>query len=176
MRLISTLRNKVKIGLFTIIAISTTLGGCLLGSSQLVIINGTISGLTGSGLVLQDNGGDNLAVPAGSTSFSFVTALSNGSSYNVSVLTQPSAPLQMCTVSNGTGITGTAVNPITITCAGTELVYVTNGASNNVSAYTINPPTGALTSIGTFPAGTTPTRLPLLPLAIFPLCDEWRLQ
>ena len=38
-------------------------------------IGGTISGLSGSGLVLQNNGGDNLSVSAGATSFTFATAV-----------------------------------------------------------------------------------------------------
>ena len=67
-------------------------------TSTTYTIGGRISGLTGTGLVLQDNGGDDLSVAAGATSFTFPTALASGSSYNVTVLTQPSNPAQTCTV------------------------------------------------------------------------------
>src|SRR5689334_17280729 len=54
-------------------------------------VGGTVSGLTGSGLVLQNGGGDNLAV-AQNGPFTFATALADGMAYDVSVLAQPSAP------------------------------------------------------------------------------------
>ena len=65
-------------------------------------IGGTISGLTGTGLVLQDNGGDNLTI-TGNGSFTFATALTSGSSYDVTVLTQPSSPSETCAVTDGRG-------------------------------------------------------------------------
>ena len=54
-------------------------------------IGGTVSGLAGSGLVLQNNGGDDLAISADG-SFTFATPLVDGSSYEVTVLTQPTQP------------------------------------------------------------------------------------
>src|SRR6266705_977900 len=65
-------------------------------------VGGTISGLIGTGLVLQDNGGDNLAVSANGT-FTFSTAIASGAAYSVAVLTQPANPSQSCTVTNGSG-------------------------------------------------------------------------
>ena len=50
-------------------------------------IGGTVSGLTGTGLVLQDNGGNNLSVSA-SGSFTFSTAVASGAAYSVTVFTQ----------------------------------------------------------------------------------------
>lgn len=49
------------------------------------------SGLAGSGLVLQNNGGDNLG-PAVNGPFTFATPLLDGSAYAVSVLVQPADP------------------------------------------------------------------------------------
>lgn len=78
-------------------------------------IAGTITGLTGTGLVLQDNGGDNLAVAANATSFTFATQLASGANYAVTVLTQPSG--QTCAVTNGTGtVTNSGITSITIAC------------------------------------------------------------
>ena len=79
-------------------------------------VGGTISGLTGSGLVLQNNGGANLTVPAGATNFQFPS--SSGSAYAISVLTQPSGPTQFCAAANATGTVTTAnVVNVAITCA-----------------------------------------------------------
>jgi len=65
-------------------------------------VGGNISGLAGSGLVLQNNAGDGLAISANG-SFIFATPLNDGSSYAVNVLTQPTSPNQTCTVFNGSG-------------------------------------------------------------------------
>ena len=76
-------------------------------------VGGTVTGLTGSGLILQNNGGDNLAV-SGAGAFTFATAIASGSAYNVSVFAQPSSPSQTCSVTNGAG-TVTSAN-ITNVC------------------------------------------------------------
>ncbi len=77
-------------------------------------VGGTITGLTGSGLVLRNNGGDDLSVAAGGP-FVFATMLTSGSSYAVTILTQPSG--QTCTVSNGSGIIGSAnVTTVAVGC------------------------------------------------------------
>src|SRR5947207_4352663 len=108
-------------------------------------IGGAIAGLTGSGLVLQLNGGSNLPVSPNATAFTFVTQLAGGAAYAVSVLTQPTNPSQTCTVSNGSGNVGSAsVASISISCAtktftvggtvtgltGSGLVLRNNGGDN----------------------------------------------
>jgi len=81
------------------------------------MVGGSATGLSGSGLVLQNNGGDNLIVSA-SGAFTFATPLITGDSYNVSVLSQPLAPSQTCVVSNGSGTVGIAnVTGIAVVCA-----------------------------------------------------------
>jgi hypothetical protein len=80
-------------------------------------IGGTISGPLGLGLVLQDNGTDNLAVAANSTSFTFATPVASGATYSVNVKTQPFSPAQTCTVGSGTGSVGAAaVTSANVTC------------------------------------------------------------
>jgi hypothetical protein len=78
-------------------------------------IGGTVSGLlTGNSVVLQDNGGNATTLSA-NTAFTFGTALASGSTYAVTVLTQPSG--QTCTVSNGDGTVATAdVTNVAVTC------------------------------------------------------------
>lgn len=66
------------------------------------LVSVTVSGLSGSGLVVQDNGGDNLAITTNGTA-AFATAVASGTPYTVSVLTQPSNPVQSCVVGNGVG-------------------------------------------------------------------------
>ena len=79
-------------------------------------IGGTVAGLSGSGLVLQLNGGGNRSVTANGA-FTFTTQLADGATYAVSVLTQPTGPSQTCTVTNGSGAVGTAnVTNIGVSC------------------------------------------------------------
>jgi len=79
-------------------------------------VGGSVSGLLGTGLVLQNNAGDNLAIGADG-SFSFATALDDGSAYNVSVFSQPTSPSQTCSVSNGAGtLAGSDVTDVAVTC------------------------------------------------------------
>lgn len=83
-------------------------------------INGNINGLIGSGLVLQNNGKDDLSVTTVESGFNFITKQTAGSTYEVTVLTQPTAPNQFCTVSNGSGkVSNTDVNEISIDCVTT---------------------------------------------------------
>jgi len=84
-------------------------------------VGGTVSGLTGEGLVLQNNGGNNLSI-ATNGSFAFATGLDNGSAYAVTVATQPTNPTQSCTVTNGTGtVSGSNVTNINVTCTTASL-------------------------------------------------------
>jgi len=105
-------------------------------------IGGTVSGLSGSGLVLQNNGGNNLSV-TGNGSFTFTTPVSSGGAYAVTVLTQPSSPLQNCVVTNGSGAASANVTSVQVACTntftiggtalnlvGTGLVLQDNGGNN----------------------------------------------
>ena len=106
-------------------------------------MGGTISGLTGTGLVLQDNGGNNLPVSANG-SFTFTTAIASGGAYNVTVFSQPSSPTQTCVVASGSGTAGANVTGVQVTCttntytmggtvsglSGTGLVLRDNGGNN----------------------------------------------
>src|SRR5262249_20047932 len=65
-------------------------------------VGGTVSGLTGSGLVLQINSGGNLSIAADGP-YTFTTKVASGATYTVSVLGFPSAPTEACTVANASG-------------------------------------------------------------------------
>ena len=87
--------------------------------SRLIVnytIGGTISGLEGSGLVLQNNGGDDETITANGD-FTFDTALADGSGYVVTVKTQPSDPVQTCSVSSGSGtLDGENIKAVSVEC------------------------------------------------------------
>ncbi|PYT79033.1 MAG: hypothetical protein DMG40_17855 [Acidobacteria bacterium] len=66
---------------------------------------------------MQDNGADDLTVTGtGTVSFTFATPLLGGASYAVTVKTQPSNPVQTCTVSNGTGTIVGSVATVQVSC------------------------------------------------------------
>jgi hypothetical protein len=126
------------------------------------LIGGTITNLTGSGFVLQNNGGDDLAVPAGMFSFQFSKQIPLGGFYNVTIKTQPLD--QTCLVSNGSGGPVTAdVTNVVVNCYLTlkladkpstykevnQPYFQTNTASGG------SPPYIFSLSSGTLPAGTT---------------------
>ena len=97
-------------------------------------IGGTVSGLSGSGLVLQDNGGNNLSISANG-SFTFTTAIASGGAYSVTVFTQPSSPAQTCGVTaGGSGTVASAnVTSVVVTCTTTAVTYTIGGTISGLS-------------------------------------------
>jgi hypothetical protein len=95
-------------------------------------IGGTVSGLSGSGLMLQDNGSNSLAVNSNGT-FAFSLAIASGSTYNVSVLTQPSNPAQNCTIANGSGTATADVTNVNVTCSSVSVSYTIAGTVSGLS-------------------------------------------
>jgi N-acetylneuraminic acid mutarotase len=90
--------------------------------TNLYSIGGLVSGLQGSGLVLQNNGGDDRAI-GGNGSFSFATTLPEGSPYAVTVSSQPTQPLQTCTLDHAEGTVGTTnINNIQVSCESIEFI------------------------------------------------------
>ncbi len=95
-------------------------------------IGGTVSGLAGSGLTLSLNGGTPQAISANGP-FTLAGSLLSGASYAVTVGTQPSSPLQNCTVTNGSSTVGnTNVTNVNVNCV-TLVTYTIGGT---VSGYT----------------------------------------
>ncbi|MBK9002021.1 MAG: hypothetical protein IPM35_40365 [Myxococcales bacterium] len=91
-------------------------GGSGGGTSGPHTIGGAVVGLFGTGLKLQNNGADEIAV-AKSGPFTFPTQVNTGNPYAVSVSAQPTNPAQSCTVQNGSGTVGTAdVTNVAVSC------------------------------------------------------------
>jgi 6-phosphogluconolactonase (cycloisomerase 2 family) len=82
-------------------------------------IGGTVTGLLGTGtaLVLQKNGGDNLSISADGD-FVFATPVDDASTYLISVLIPPTGPVQTCTVNNNNGtVAGADVMNVAVICS-----------------------------------------------------------
>ncbi len=77
-------------------------------------VGGTVSGLTGT-VVLQNNESDDLTITADGA-FTFATKVADGGAYSVTVLTHPET--QTCTVSSNTGtIAGADVTNVSVVCS-----------------------------------------------------------
>ena len=148
-------------------------GGCFLcGPFPAVQANleGSLSGLVGSRLTVQNNGAAGFQLNgsmANGTSVIFDVVLFN-TAYNLTVQTQPTNPSQTCVIANGTGMAGTSdVTNIAVTCTTNppRFAYVANRGSNNVSAYSVDAITGALTAItgSPFSAGVLPVAVAVDP-------------
>jgi len=114
-------------------------------TSTTYTIGGTVSGVTGSGLVLSNNG-TTLPVGSGASTFTFTGGIATGTSYNVIVQSAPAGLL--CSVASGSGTIGTSnVTNIAVTCTaqnhsvgGTISGLGANGLvlANNGSSVTVN--------------------------------------
>ena len=126
------------------------------GGPTTYTVSGTVSGMIGSGMVLTNNGGDNLTVN-GNVGFTFATAWFSGFAYSVAVQTQPSSPAQVCTVANGSGTISGNVTNVQVVCrnsiGGTvtglvgTLVLRNNGGDNKT--ITANAPFTFATAVDT---------------------------
>ncbi|GBE16123.1 MAG TPA: hypothetical protein ENH32_02365 [Proteobacteria bacterium] len=109
------------LGLAALIAMPLGCGGGSSGppAGPTYTVGGNVTGLSGT-IVLQNNGGDDLTVSVDST-FTFATALADGSSYNILIAQQPSG--QTCTATTNSGnISAADVTDVTVTCSTTYTV------------------------------------------------------
>src|SRR6202789_3668195 len=161
-------RKNVKILLnMALGAAALALSGCPITGGGSDTVGGTVTGVIGSGLVLQLNGGDSLSFSSSAT-FVFGTKLDNGAAYSVTVMTQPSNPTQTCTVRNGSGaINSASVSNVIVSCTQTgQFAYVANRVSNSISGFAIDQTNGQLVPLSGSPFasnGTTPTALTVDP-------------
>ena len=94
-------------------------------------LGGTVSGLAGGGLVLQNNGANNLTIN-GNGPFQFSTEVPSNGAYVATVSSHPTAPWQTCVVGNASGtVTSSAVSTISITC--TTNTYALRGTVSGLS-------------------------------------------
>lgn len=92
------------------------------------VLSGVITGLSTSGLVLQ-NGSEELPIPTGATTFRFSAPIAVGTSYSVFVKTQPIG--KTCSVANGAGnMPTTGVSGVQVTCSANA--YQVGGTVTNL--------------------------------------------
>ena len=128
------------------------------------VVGGTVTGLRGSGLVLQDNATNSLKV-TGNGTFNFSSKLKKGATYSITVQTQPSNPAQTCSVNQGDGTVGSVnVTNVIVTCSQPgRYAYVANQLDNTLSELAIDS-SGFLTAIaGPIATGATPVSLAVDP-------------
>jgi hypothetical protein len=82
------------------LACALGLSACGGGSGDLYLTGTITGGVTEDGLVLQNNGGDDLAIPADSTTFQFGNRVSTDDQFNITVKSIP-PNTSGCTVTNG---------------------------------------------------------------------------
>ena len=126
-----------KLNLFRVIAVTliTAFLGCGGGGggnsgATLYSIGGTVSGLAGTGLILQNNGSNNSPVTANGT-FALSQPVTKDSAYNVTIFAQPSNPVQTCVVNNGSGTATSNVTSILVVC--TTTAYTIGGSVNGLT-------------------------------------------
>lgn len=98
-----------------------------------IYLGGTVYGLTKTGLVLQNNGGSDLAVtPSGSyaTPFVFTSLIGTDTAYNVTIKSTPSNA--DCTITDGKGTSG----PFNVSTIGVTCVTHTHLLKGTVSGLT----------------------------------------
>ena len=143
----------------------------VLCSTNSYAVGGTVSGLAGSGLVLQNNAGDDLSI-AGDGSFNFATEVASGADYAVTVKTSPVMLAQTCTVTAGSGtVTSAPVTTVQVDCVTPtpRFALVTQGHVNTVTSYAIDPATGAFINppVATAATGNGPLSIAIDPTKRF---------
>ena len=112
-------------------------------------ISGTVVNLAGNngGLILQNNGTDDLPVNANGT-FRFATTMASGTPFNITVFTQPSSPVQQCTVANGSGTATANINNVKVECGHGEWGWMAGSQAVNQN--------GTYGAVGTSAPNNTP--------------------
>ena len=146
-------------------------------NSGYVSIGGTIQGLEGVGLVLRNNGIDDLLVRS-SGAFRFNMEMMAGEIYEVTIASQPSSPQQTCLINNANGVVeDDDVTDIEVSCStrtfaiggtvvgltGSGLVLTNAGGgdlpinTDGPFAFSMQVPSGAMyaVAIKTQPSGQT---------------------
>ena len=111
-----------------------SLASCGGNGAGSMLLGGQVSGLTKSGLVLTNNGGEALIVPADTTTFQFPNLVAENDSFDIEIQTQPTGAV--CTVTSGNKNTANiyTVSATIITC--------------NTNTYTLGGTVFGLDSLG----------------------------
>jgi uncharacterized repeat protein (TIGR03803 family) len=120
-----TLCAPKTLALTVLVGLGAVLSGCgddtstVSPAAPTYSVSASVNGLTGSGLVLNFNGGIVPVTAQGGSAFvqPLAASISSGAPYTTTVKTQPAD--QVCSISGGTGTMGSAnVSSIAVTCTG----------------------------------------------------------
>ena len=139
------------------LALTCAIGLAACGGYSALMLGGSVSGLTNSGLVLA-NGSNTVSVPANATSYSFPNQVDIGSAFHVTVQSQPQH--MTCVVANITGTVGTtATTNVNVACA--QNTYAVGGTISGLTAAGLVLINGAdaLTVAANATAFTMPTKV-----------------
>lgn len=148
------IRSNVALALSSVLLCSCGGGG---GSSGPHTVSVKVSGLVGSRLALQLNGSNSGTAigPAGNGSYSSLFSnIPSGTSYNITVATQPTTPSQTCIVQNGSGtISDSDITNVEVVCTTNpaRFLYTPVFGANSISGFAIDASSGALTPISGSP-------------------------
>jgi hypothetical protein len=85
------------------------------GGDDNLLLGGNVYGLLKDGLIIQNNGGPDLAIPAGASNFSFPQLISSDSDFNITIKALPAST--ECKIVNGKGKSGSySVTSVEIQC------------------------------------------------------------
>jgi 6-phosphogluconolactonase len=107
-----------------------------LASAYILSVN--VTGVSGVGVVLRNNGGNDLTVATPGT-YPFTTAVVAGSGYDVTVLSHPSSPVQVCTVTSPLGSMPAANLTVAVSCVAAYTIGGTIQGDSTIAVSGIGP-------------------------------------
>lgn len=121
-------------------------------------VSGTVTGLTGTGFIITNNGSDDLSISGGSANFTFASKLRSGKSYIVAIKTYPSSPSQACAITNPSGTIQSAnVTNISINCTtGYTVSGTVSGLTGTLVLQNNSSDNLSISANGAFPAFSAP--------------------
>jgi hypothetical protein len=114
-------------------------------------IGGNVTGLTGT-VVLRNNGADNHSISTNGP-FTFPTSVAAGSTYNVTVFTQPAG--QNCAVTNGAGTANANVTTVVVNCVAAAANYTIGGTISGLTGAGLKIENGSANAATPAAAATT---------------------
>ncbi|HEV2270232.1 MAG TPA: choice-of-anchor tandem repeat GloVer-containing protein [Steroidobacteraceae bacterium] len=93
-------------------------------------VSGTITGLTNGGLVLLDNGADATPIGANAAQFMMPTPIPYGSTYSITIQTQPTG--LTCAIAGGSGTMGLGGATVAVSCS--TNTYTVGGTISGLTA------------------------------------------
>ena len=140
------------------LALTCAIGLAACGGYTGLTLGGTVSGLTNNGLVLA-NGSDTVSVPANATSYAFPNQVDVGSTFHVTIQSQPQH--MTCFIADITGTVGTtATSNINVACV--QNSYTVGGTITGLTAdgLVLVNGTDALSVAANATAFTMPSKVP----------------